>query len=155
VFLHRTFLVLALGLLATFGQAVAASGPSADIMKTINAFVAETNANGPLPGLYSATAVVVDEFAPFSWSGAGAGSQWWATLNTMMRTAHMTDLHATASAPASFSQAKGRAYASVPMAVHFKLNGKPHVEFGVMAFILARSPRGWQIASQTWATSKE
>lgn len=136
------------------GPALAVTQPPAAIMAPINAAVDAVNSENPAAtkGLYTTDAVVVDEFAPFSWSGTNAGAGWIGTLQTMSAQQHITDVRGVLHPAASFSIQGNSAYASFPTDVHFTLNGKPQVEHGTFAFTLRKEGDGWKIVTQTWGT---
>lgn len=136
------------------GAARAATAPPAAILAPINAAVTAVNSGNPsgANGLYTNDAVVVDEFAPFSWTGINAGSEWISTLNAMSAQAHITNVHGVLSPPSAFSVAGDSAYLSFPTDVHFTLNGKNMVEHGTFAFTLRNEGGAWKIVTQTWGT---
>jgi len=100
------------------GSAATASPPAmAPIMKPVNAVLAAMNDHNPrtLSGAFATGAVIVDNQAPFQWSGCTAPGDWLSAISTWgkMRSAHFT---ATAD-PWGVEGAPGTAYVIV-RAVH-------------------------------------
>jgi ketosteroid isomerase-like protein len=78
-----------------------------------------------LAAYYTSDAVVVDEFAPYVWTGPTAATQWWAGVDKQM-----------AQMGANTISAKG----------------KPGHETSLFTLTLRRIGGTWKIATQTWAT---
>lgn len=137
-----------------FMVAAAPRSPSAAMMRPINAALAAVNtANAQgLSGTYTSNATIVDEFPPFVWGGANAGSRWISDFNTSNASAHLTSAHGMLQRYTSFQTTRDHAYLALPVRFTGKINGKPFVEQGIWSFALTRSGGSWLITSQSWGT---
>jgi ketosteroid isomerase-like protein len=145
-------------LAATFAMlpapAAAKSLPAA-VAATVNAMLAATNANNgtQLAAYYTPNAVVVDEFAPYAWTGPAAASQWWAGVDKQIAQMGSTAIHATAQPIKHFDVAGDSAYVVVPLSISWSVKGKPGHETGLMTLTLRRLGGVWKIATQAWGTA--
>lgn len=95
---------------------------------------------------------IVDEFAPYRWSGATANADWNAGLQKLLTKEGTTDLSLVLSAPEQLNVNGSKAYAVFPTVILSKVHGKPSKEHGAFAFVLDKVDGAWHIASWTWAT---
>jgi ketosteroid isomerase-like protein len=148
-------ILLALALAAVLAAPAAAATPPPDVMAPINAVLAATNADkiAGLDSYYTADAVVVDEFAPYVWTGQTAGTHWWTALDRLGVQMGSSAVHATALAVEHFEVKGDSAYVVIPLEITYTLKGKPQHETGLWTVTLRRSGGAWQIATQTWGTS--
>jgi ketosteroid isomerase-like protein len=121
----------------------------------IDAMLAATNADkgGELAAYYTSDAVVVDEFAPYVWTGPTAASQWWAGVDKQMAQMGTKAIHAAAQPIVHYSVTSDSAYVVVPLYISYAVKGKPGHETGLFTLTLRRSGGAWKIATQTWATA--
>lgn len=136
-------------------HAFAATTPPAGIMTTIRGVLSDTNANNisRVDSYYTADAVVVDEFAPYVWTGAHAGSQWWTGVMNQNKTAHVTNMKASAEPVRASNVTGDKAYVVVPLTITFGYKGKPQKETGTITCTFVRSGSAWKISTQTWSTA--
>jgi ketosteroid isomerase-like protein len=127
----------------------------AAVMAPINAMLAATNADkgAQIATYYTPDAVVVDEFAPYVWTGPTAGAQWWAGVDKQIAAMGTHTIHAAAQPVKHFDVTGDRAYVVVPLIISFAVKGKPGRETGLFTLTLRRSGSTWKIATQTWATA--
>lgn len=140
--------------LAGLAAPASAAAPPAGVMATISAVLKDTNANdtSKLDGYYTSDAVVIDEFAPYVWTGTGAGTRWWTSLVAFNRKMSISNMKASMQSIQHFNVAGDKAYAVVPLTISFGYKGKPQKETGTLTLTLQRSGNDWKIATQTWGT---
>jgi ketosteroid isomerase-like protein len=133
----------------------AAKSPPAAVMAPINAMLAATNADkgAELAAYYTPDAVVVDEFAPYAWTGPAAAAQWWAGVDKQIAAMGTHAIHAAAQPIKHFDVTGDSAYVVVPLIISYAVKGKPGHETGLFTLALRRSGGQWKIATQTWATA--
>jgi hypothetical protein len=139
-------------------RASAATDPAliAPVDHLITAILAK-DAKG-LAAAYDASPSIVDEFAPFTWTGSGAPVAWARDFAALQRTDGITAPHVVRGTPqtANVSPDGRRAYLVVPTTFAYLMKGKPTKETGTWTFVLARPATGapWRIASSTWGTTR-
>ncbi|HET7815061.1 MAG TPA: hypothetical protein VFL13_11890 [Candidatus Baltobacteraceae bacterium] len=147
---------LGLGLLLTFSASAGAATPKPTpaMMKPVQALLQalNTNSTAPAAGALTSTAVIVDEFAPFRWSGPSAASSYLSSFGSMMKAAKLSNVHGTLGKVTAFDRAGNRAYMVIATDVAATMNGKRSVEHGTWTFTLLSSGGTWQIDSVTWGT---
>ena len=141
--------------LAAFAAPVAAAGPSATVMAPIEAVIAATNTGdlSKLNSYFTPDAVVVDEFAPYRWSGPNAGVRWWTGAEKFAAKGHVAKMRAAAQAVKFYGASGNEAYVVVPLVLTFTMDAKPERETGLATFTLRRSVGTWKISTLTWATA--
>jgi hypothetical protein len=146
--------IAALFVTSTLAAGAAASGPNAAMMKPIQTLLAAMNTGNPklLNGLYTADATVVDEFAPYTWRGADAGTHWFTDFGTFAKSAHIANVKGSLSTVKNFDLHGDRAYIVVPTTVTGTMSGKKFTEHGTWTFTLQRTGNAWKIVTETWGT---
>jgi hypothetical protein len=108
-----------------------------------------------VPALRAACApssTVIDEFAPYSWSGPDACVRWSAAFKTFAAQLKLTGFKGTI-APMPFTDVSGsHGYITAKVTLHAMLSGKPISEQGTWAFVAAKAGTGWKITSVAWGT---
>jgi ketosteroid isomerase-like protein len=95
---------------------------------------------------------VVDEFAPYSWSGPDACVRWAAGFKAFAAHLKLTGFKGTA-APNPFVDVTGsHAYLTSKVTFNATMSGKPISEQGTWTFVLAKSGTAWKITSMAWGT---
>jgi ketosteroid isomerase-like protein len=152
--MKRTISLLA-AVFAMLAAPAAAKSVAAAVMAPISAMLAATNADkgAELAAYYTADAVVVDEFAPYAWTGPTAAAQWWAGVDKQMAQMGTKTIHAVAQPIKHYDVTGDSAYVVVPLSISYVVKGKPGHETGLFTLTLRRSGGTWKIATQTWATA--
>ena len=129
------------------------AGPGNAIMAPINAEIAATVANNAaaMDGIFTPDAVVVDDFAPYVWMGADAGSRWWTAFQTVSAKIGLTGVHPTAQPITQYSVSETSAYVVVPLVITYDLKARLQRQTGLWTFTLRKAPT-WKIVTLTWAT---
>ncbi len=129
--------------------------PPQAILTLAQSVIDAANAHDPtkLNGLFTTDAVVIDEGAPFRWTGADAGIKWLQHVNKTL-TARRATLRATASAPTEYRADRegDDAYLIQPAVVTVTSNGTAHAERGLQTYTFHKTDGTWRISSATWAT---
>lgn len=98
------------------------------------------------------SSTVVDEFAPYSWSGPDACARWAAAFKTFAAQAKLSGFKGTV-APKPFTDVTGsHAYVVAQVTFAAMMSGKPMSETGTWTFVLAKSGSAWKITSLAWGT---
>jgi hypothetical protein len=150
-----------LGAIAFAGAIFVASsaGPAkasaqSDVMATVNQFVDGFN-KGDIKSALAAcapSAVIIDDFSPHEWSGAGACATWAAAYGADADKQGITDGLVTLATPWRVDVTGERAYAVIPATYAYKQHGKPVTEAGaVITIALAKLPAGWRITGWAWS----
>lgn len=103
---------------------------------------------------YAPDAIIVDEFAPFRWSGASAGAEFWKSFGVLQKAEGLSEVRVRHGdfKFLAYDDAKASAYVVAPTTIDFTLKGKPGTETGQWAFVLTKTAPGWLISSSAWAT---
>ena len=131
------------------------SAPPAPIAKLVDAVIAGTNADdaSAFAGLFTGDAVVVDENAPFTWRGAGAGVAWWHVVDAVTRKAKLTHVRAENVRIGEFKGSATDAYLVQALTVTGLLaGGKSFAEPGTMTYTFHKTAGGWLISTMVWTT---
>ena len=157
--MKRSSLALLAGLifsLASAARATAATDPA--LVEPVDRLIAAilTNDAGRIARTYAPSPLIVDEFAPFTWSGGAAPAAWLRGFVAAGKAGAVTAMHVTHGpvATANLSDDSRRAYVIFPSAFAYRAKGVPVRETGTWAFVMMRESRRapWRIVASTWAT---
>lgn len=135
--------------------APAPSGPGAAIMATINGVVNAVNANDAnrVGSYFGLDATIVDEIAPYTWTGSDAGTLWWQSVQHQVASLGATNIHATAGTIAYWEVTGDHAYVIVPLTITVTGgHARPMSETGLWTMTLSQSGASWLIETATWST---
>ncbi len=96
-------------------------------------------------------ASIVDEFAPHSWQGPAACSDWASAYAVYCKHVGITDGMVTLGPAWHLTVTGNHAYAVYPATYAFKQHGKPMKESGIFALAFQKSAAGWLISGWAWA----
>jgi hypothetical protein len=139
---------LAGALIGGFAHAATAD----DVTAPVTAFVAAFD-KGDMKTAAAQTAgsmTIIDEVAPYSWTGASALTGWAGDLIGGDAKAGITGESVAISAPSRIETSGETAYVVVPAVYSFKDRGAPMSEPAQMTFALHKDAGGWKIAAWTW-----
>lgn len=138
-------------------QQSASGGQLTAVMKPIATAISAANTGDfkLLHAQYTAASTIVDEFAPFEWTGANAQDRWFADFGKTAGELKMTDTKLVLGAPKYHYVAGTRAYVVVPLSVTARIARKPYTESGSVALTLQRVGGAWKISSQAWSKGRE
>ncbi|HKU66205.1 MAG TPA: nuclear transport factor 2 family protein [Candidatus Baltobacteraceae bacterium] len=110
-----------------------------------------------LAGVYSSDAVIVDDQAPFQWTGSNAGEDWFATTagrwGKLWYGKFVPTLRSPLQPAANMQFGPASAYVTVPGKLTSRLAGKRIDQRGVLTFTLRRVSGAWKITSQIWTST--
>lgn len=97
---------------------------------------------------------VMENFAPYLFTGRGARLQWEQGFRRHAADGNLSELSADFAQPITFERDAGRVYFSLPTTWTGKSNGQRFVEHGAWAFVLTSTRNGWRIRSYSWAVTE-
>ena len=129
---------------------------NAALMKPIDGFIKATSQGrlAEAAGYFGPSQFIIDEFAPYHWSGPSAVKTWWAGFVADSKTSGMTDAVMTLGAPTRVLQTARHAYVVAPAVLTYKIRATPGRETGVFTFSLDKTGKGWRLAAMSWAGDK-
>jgi hypothetical protein len=141
---------VALALLAcAFTPAHAQTTPETAVTTFMDAFNAGDMAKAAAVNSASGTSII-DEFAPYTWSGPTAFADWGAAFGADAKSLGITEPKVTLSAPIVKNLSADHAYLIYPAVYTYKLKGVSMREPAHMAFALRKEDSDWKIAAWTW-----
>lgn len=96
-------------------------------------------------------AFIVDEFAPYVWSGSGSPQRWAADYAKHMKATGVSDPRVDYGKPIQANATGASHYIVLPTTYRFVQNGRKMVALGNMAFVVNRVGADWKIASWSYA----
>ena len=110
----------------------------------------EGGAKGLPQGIFAEKGVtIVENFAPFVFTGPGALDAWVAGMHAHLE--GVTDLRHGFGDACDFSQAGDEVFFSLPTSWSGVNRGQPFAESGGWAFMLTRESGVWRVAAYGWA----
>src|SRR5262252_6874097 len=147
----RTLLVGAACLALGAASAGAADEkPFATVQKFIDSFNKGDAAAAAATHSATPDLAIVDEVAPYQWTGAQAFQSWGAALEADAKKNGITEPGVTISAPTRELVSGDQAYLIVPTVYSFKQGGKAMSEKAQMTVVLKKGAGGCLIHSWTW-----
>ncbi len=155
---HVALLGLLFLMTPSITNAATAPTPPREILALAQTVIDAGNANDAtrLTQLYTDDAVVIDEGAPFRWTGPEAGVKWWQHVEKAVAAGHAT-LHATARPPTEYrvDREGDDAYLIQPVTVTIASGGKTRSEDGTQTYTFHKANGTWKISSATWTTKPQ
>ena len=145
---------VAIALLAQQSAADAKEVPSA-MMASIYAFAnGDATANAAqLKAACMPNATIIDEFAPYQWSGAGSAERYAADVKAFFKASDLTDVHVAIEDPRYWDAKGDSAWVSVPATFWFVMGGKHATESGEFTFVLTKINDAWKVKTSAWTTT--
>jgi len=131
-----------------------ASARDAGIATTIHGMMDAFN-NGDIAAVkavHVTEPTIVDNVAPYSWSGAGSLDRWLGDLARSEAAAGMSDGNVWFGDAVDERVSGDHAYVVTPSRYTYKQAGKTMRESGFIAFVLVREGATWKVASWSWAS---
>ena len=147
-------LLAALALIALCAGPSAAADVRQEVMASVNRFVEGFNKGDVEAALavYTDDMVILDEFPPHVWQGAGAGAAWFHDYDADAKQKAITDGVVTLAKARHIDVDGDHAYVVVPANYLFKKQGKPVKEIGsVLTLSLQKGEAGWKLNGWAWA----
>lgn len=99
-----------------------------------------------------ASPMIMDEVAPYAWSGPNAFDSWLSALTKAEAAEGKTDGKVGIGAAVRETIVGDRAYVVTPSTYTFKQKGQTMREAGTFTFALAKGKAGWKIQAWTWTS---
>ncbi len=144
-----------------FGAALAvaltsstAASPADDVAAPVRQFIDGFN-SGHVAAAFAAYAPgnisIIDEFAPFRWTGPNAAHAWADDYARNARANGITNGVVHYRAPARVERGMGRAYVIVPADYRYTQRGRAMAETGQLTAVVVRTGRGWKLGGWAWS----
>ena len=161
--MRSMMMTVALGFMAFAGTpalAAAAPPPAAEVsdaqaITSVISAVGESLNALDVPrftALHTDAPTILDEFAPFAWSGKDAVKGWLGDFGAWAKGAGVTGTHIAFGAPEALNVAGDRAYATAPVTIIATTKGGSIVTLGQFAFLMVKQSGSWKIAG--WAYTR-
>ena len=131
----------------------AQAAPADDAVKAVTAWLDKFNA-GDMDAFFAGHApspVLVDEFAPYVWTGRDAPQTWAQSFERDAKANSITEPRMDHAAPTRAESDGKSAYIIIPTLYHIKRSGKPMSAKGAMTFVMSHADGSWKIASWTYS----
>lgn len=148
--MHQTILALAVALFAT---SPTVATPQTEVMATVHQFVVAFNKGDTkaIAATCADQAIIIDEFSPYEWHGAGSCSKWVDDYTADATKNKITDGRVSLGNPRHVDVVADHAYVVVPANYAYKQNGKPVRENGsTLTIALQRTGSAWRITGWAW-----
>lgn len=145
--------VAGLGLAFALAIAVPACAQNAEVEVPIKTFIDSFNKGDVVTAMATHVktgAVIVDEVAPFMWSGPKSFQDWMADYDTDAKAKGITEPAVVIRTPTRKVVSGDYAYVIAPSLYTFKQKGVSMSEVAQMTFSLVKTAEGWKIAGWTW-----
>ena len=134
-------------------SAPAIASPSDDATQVVTSVLDKFNA-GNVQAFFAAhqpDAVIIDEFAPYVWSGSGSAQRWATDYARDAEARGISNGRVDYGKPIQANSDGATAYIVLPTTYSFEQKGKKMAAKGSMTFIMARAGADWKIASWTYS----
>ena len=131
--------------------------PVEDVTGAIHRFIDAFNSGDTktVDAAYASGSVsIIDEFAPYRWTGPHAGQTWAAAYDKHAQATGVSDGLVTYSDSTRTEIGGDFAYAVVPVVYSYKEHGAPTQEEAQMTFVLHRTAGRWKVQAWTWTGVK-
>ena len=149
----RKSLIAAATAFAVMSATPAIAGPAEDATAAVRSVLDKFNA-GDVDAFAAAHrdgAIIIDEFAPFSWGGSGSVQQWLEGYGKDAAARHISDGRMDYGKPIQANSNGSSAYVVLPTVYRFKQDGKPMKGPGSMTFVMVKTGKDWKISSWTYS----
>jgi hypothetical protein len=99
-----------------------------------------------------AAPTIIDNVAPFAWSGPGAFDRWLTDLGKAEVAAGKTDGHVTFAPVVDEAVSGDRAWVVTRSIYAYKQKGRAMREDGYTSFVLVKDGADWKVESWSWAS---
>lgn len=131
----------------------ASSGPLATVRQALSDF--NSGDYGAWARACAGSTDIIDDFAPYRWSGPGACNAWAAALRKNNAATNISNITVNAGVPSHMEVGGDTAYIVLPTTIHFNQNGKPVRHAGnVLAIVMRKMGNDWRMIAWSWADGK-
>ena len=102
------------------------------------------------------SAMVIDDFPPYTWSGPGACNNWFSAWSKFTKRHAINNMTVLFGSPIHMAVSANVAYLVLPATLHFNQSGKPARMTGsVMTIVLRKGVSGdWKMTAWAWGDGK-
>lgn len=146
-------LAVSFALLAGLLASPAHAGPAEDATKAVTILLDRFN-GGDVDAFAAAHrdgAVIIDEFAPYSWGGPGSVKSWLDGYAADAAKRGITEGRVDYQAPIQANSDGTSAYIVLPTVYSFMQSGKKMAGKGNMTFVMVKTMGDWKISSWTYS----
>lgn len=118
-------------------------------------FMARGEEEGLADAFVSNGLVIVENFAPYVFTGPGAFLRWREGFVAYARRLELDELQFEIAHPRDFSQEADRAFFTLPVRWTGLAMGEPFDERGGWTFVLVRTAGRWRILSYAWGVTEK
>src|ERR1022692_2538565 len=153
----RSFMLFGAFVIVGMSAVAGAATPTAEVLVPVRAFIDGFN-KGDMKAAAAQTSpdgmLIIDDIAPFSWSGPKAFDTWGNALDDSDKAAGNTGAQLADGKPVHVEISSDRAYVVVPAVYTFKQKDVAMRETAQMAITLQKGKTGWLISGFAWAGTK-
>jgi ketosteroid isomerase-like protein len=138
---------------ALIASSPAAAGPADDATTFISAIMDKFNDGDAkaFVGAHQDGALIVDEFGPHVWTGAGSAQRWIDDYAKDAKARGISGGRVDYGKPIQANGDAASSYVVLPTTYRFTQNGKKMAAPGSMTFVVKKAGDGWKIASWTYS----
>ncbi len=132
------------------------SDPATDLLSEVRAFIDDVNSGDVSEALHRLTedVCIVEDIAPFRWTGTEAGGQWLAAMGANAQRLGVTLITMTPGEPRRIEVEGDYGYCIIPGVVTFDGPGAALREDGLITFAMRLDGGQWRISALTWTGSR-
>jgi len=133
--------------------APAIAGPAEEATAAVTTWLDKFNAGdvNAFKAAHTTDTVIVDEFEPYLWTGAGAPQRWLEDYGKDSTAGGITGGRLDYAAPLRASANDTMAYIVLPTIYRMTQGGKAKSAAGTMTFVMTKVGNDWKIASWTYS----
>ena len=124
------------------------SGPMSAVFRFVEGFNGDDDK--AMQAAFADDAVVIDDFPPHQWTGAGVATRWYREMAEWATGYDMADWSVTLGEPRHVTVSGSDAYLVVLFAAHWLEEGQPAERRGSLAVALRESVEQWRISALAW-----
>lgn len=131
------------------------AGPADDATAAVVTWMDKFNAGdmNAFSAGHAQNAVIVDEFAPYMWTGADAPKRWLEDYGKDATAKVISNSHMDYATPIRAEASETSAYIVMPTIYSFQQGGKKKSAAGSMTFVMTKVANDWKIASWTYSAA--
>lgn len=151
--MRHSALLIAAFVSSTSFAGTALAGPAEDAAAVVTSVLDKFNA-GDIDAFFAAHrdgAVIIDEFAPYVWGGAGSAQRWAADYEKDAGARGISGGRIDYSRPVQATSDGTGAYIVLPTTYRFTQKSVKMAGAGSMTFVMGRDGKEWKISSWTYS----
>jgi len=131
----------------------ASAAPVDDAVATVTTTLDKFNGGdvGAFIAAHRDGAVIIDEFAPYTWGGSGSVQAWLESYSKDATARKISEGRIDYQKPLQANSDGSSAYIVLPATYRFKQDGKAMAGKGSMTFVMVKTGKEWKISSWTYS----